>query len=666
MVSPAVTPRRPGTRSRAKLSLAVATLLAVAALPGVAEAGDSDPDVERSRAEQELADRYAPIVMIKAQTGPCDTGGEAFRPASVEIVLDNPEVLLRQLGRSDPVMTTAPSAADLFRLGEGFYLDFPGDALRPGCIYERDFDKFDAGTAPTVYAHVARQDDRPGQLALQYWIYWYFNDWNNKHESDWEGIQLLFDVGTVEEALETDPVSVGYAQHEGGERADWDSSKLERDGAHPVVYSSAGSHASYFGSALYIGRSASEGFGCDNTDGPSVRLDPQAVVIPDSVDDASDPLAWVSFEGRWGERHNGAFNGPTGPVAKDRWTEPIDWHEDLRSGSAVVPSGDSQADVVISAFCGIVEWGSSQLIKMTTTPTRFLFSLVMVILAGTWLVRRTVWSLTDPRPLVRRRRAGQIIRTSAGMYRHRPAALIGVGLIYLPVTLAVSAVAALAAQPSASRRFFELADDVVQTRVLGAHLLGILASIVAYVAVNATVAALYAPSTEPRDVSEAVRSAWAERRALATGFVRAAAVVIGLAVTIVGIPWAVRQLIRYQFMPQAIVLEGRDGRSALARSTDLVRGRWWYVAFVLAMINLLIGATVLVIGLLLLIVLSGLPFWLYTGLIALVYAFVVPLAAVAQTLLYGDSVAEHDDDPEHDDDSEHNPARHVRSSTVTP
>jgi hypothetical protein len=645
MVSPAVISRRSGTRTRAKLTLAVATLLAVAALPGVADAGDSDPEAERSRAEQELADRYAPIVTIKAQTGPCDTGGEAFRPASVEIVLDNPEVLLRQVGRSDPVMTAAPSASDLFELGEGFYLDFPGDALAPGCIYERDFDRYDTGMPPTVYAHVARQDDRPNQLALQYWTYWYFNDWNNKHESDWEGIQLLFDVGTVEEALETEPVSVGYAQHEGGERADWDSSKLERDGNRPVVYSSAGSHASYFGSALYIGRSASEGFGCDDTDGPSVRIDPDTVVLPDSVDDADDPLAWSSFEGRWGERHDGAFNGPTGPVAKDRWTRPIDWHDDLRSDSAVVPSGDSQADVVISAFCGIVEWGSSELIKLTTNPTRFLFSLAIPLLAGWWLVRRTVWTRTEPTPLVRRRRAGQIIRTSIGMYRHRPGALIAVGLIYLPVTLTVGAIAALAAQPPAARRFFELADDVIQTRVAVAHLLGALASIVAYVAVNATVAALYVLSTEgePRAVSDAIRNAWGNRRPIAIGFVRAAAVVIGLALTIVGIPWAVRQLIRYQFTPQVVVLEGRDGRSALARSTDLVRGRWWYIAFMMAMFNLFIGVSVLVIGLLLLIALSGLPFWLYTALIAVVYALVVPLAAVAQTLLYGDSVAAHED-----------------------
>ena len=37
---------------------------------------------------------------------------------------------------------------------------------------------------------------------------------------------------------------------------------------------------------------------------------------------------------------------------------------------------------------------------------------------------------------------------------------------------------------------------------------------------------------------------------------------------------------------------------------------------------------------------AGIPLWLFSGLITLVYALIVPLAAVAQTLLFGDAVAE--------------------------
>ena len=215
--------------------------------------------------ELELARRYAPVVMLKEADDDCDPNGEPFAPMAVDPVLGSRQVALRQYGNGDPTVMRAPTARDLHGLGEGFYLDFPGDALNPGCLYERDFDRSGAAAAPTVYAHIARQPDEPGRLALQYWLYWYFNDWNNKHESDWEFVQLVFPVGSAAEALSVPPEAVGYAQHEGGERAGWTSDKLERDGDHPVVYSSARSHASYFGAALYMGRSGAEGFGCDNT-----------------------------------------------------------------------------------------------------------------------------------------------------------------------------------------------------------------------------------------------------------------------------------------------------------------------------------------------------------------------------------------------------------------
>ncbi len=281
-------------------------------------------------AAQQLAERFVPVIMVKEQDGPCDVGGEPYRPMSVDALLDNPQIALRQMSVDNPVVMWGPGARDLFGLGEGFFLDFPGDSLKPGCIFEEGFEQYNDGWPPVVYAHVVQHPDEPELVFLQYWSYWYYNDWNNKHESDWEGIALKFEASSVEQALASEPVAVGYSQHEGGERADWDSGKLNRDGDRPIVYSSAGSHASYFGSAVYLGRSGSEGFGCDTTTGPSIRLDPEVVVLPDEVGDPDDPLAWLAYGGRWGERQSGAFNGPTGPTAKDRWLDPAPWFDELR------------------------------------------------------------------------------------------------------------------------------------------------------------------------------------------------------------------------------------------------------------------------------------------------------------------------------------------------
>ena len=104
-----------------------------------------------------------------------------------------------------------------------------------------------------AYAHVATDPSAPGRLALQYWFFWYFDDYVNTHEGDWEFIQLVWDVPTVDEALRTAPVQTGYSQHSGGEWADWDGGKLERRGNHPVVYAAAGSHANFYTPDLFLG-----------------------------------------------------------------------------------------------------------------------------------------------------------------------------------------------------------------------------------------------------------------------------------------------------------------------------------------------------------------------------------------------------------------------------
>ena len=220
----------------------------------------------------------------------------------------------------------APSAADLYGRGEGFFLDFPGSALDPGCLYEQDFDRY-TGTVtgerePAVYAHVATQDDEPDKLAVQYWFYWYFNDWNNKHESDWEGIQLLFDVGTVDEALKTEPVSTGYAQHEGGERADWDSTEADTRGRPPgrVPIGRVARQLLRIGA---VHRSQCQRRFRLRHDRRAVAPDrPEVILLPRTVAGPDDHVRLARLRRSLGERQSGPFNGPTGPQDKERWTNP--------------------------------------------------------------------------------------------------------------------------------------------------------------------------------------------------------------------------------------------------------------------------------------------------------------------------------------------------------
>lgn len=578
--------------------------------------------------------------MVKQQSEDCDSEGEPYGPSAVDIVLDNPEVALRQVGRDDPIVTWAPSAADLFDLGEGFFLDFPGSSLSTECIYERDFNKYTADEPATVYAHIVQPSDAPGKLVVQYWTYWYYNDWNNKHESDWEGISLLFDASSIDEALAATPIEIGYSQHEGGERATWDSNKLERDGDHPLVYSSAGSHASYFGAAVFLGRGASEGFGCDDTSGPSDSISPEVVLLPDAVDDPDDPLAWVSFEGRWGERQRGPFNGPTGPASKDRWLDPLPWFDELRPSSVVIPAGDSEGATVVEAFCGVVAAGSNALITFTVSPAAAIIGFLIIFSVLKFIAGRTDWTRVSAEPLRRRRRVGQIIRAALVTYRGSPLLFIALGLLYLPAAAFAAAIAVFARLIPFVGEFIELARPSGGTNLFMAALAGGAVNLAAFVGVSALVAEfLRGANRTSGGLRDATRVTWARRSTLLKAFIRTYATVVILMVSIIGIPWGIRQIVRYQLMPQVIVHEETDARGSLQRSTELVHGRWLHTAFAATAINGMVFVTVMGLSLLLLVGAASIPLWAFSALVTLLYILVAPLAAIAMNLVYGDAVA---------------------------
>ena len=640
---PAVT-RRPSSRL---LSTLVGVIIVAGgavggmALPGAAPAAAQ----EEPSAEQQLAERYAPVMVLKAQSEECDPDGEPYAPAAVDVVLDNPQVVLRQVGPGAPVVSVAPSAQDVSDAGEGLYLDFPGDALRPGCLYEQDYRRYSAGEPFVVYAHVAGEDHEPGRLALQYWFFWYYNDWVNKHEGDWEGIQLVFEADTAAEALSSEPVSVSYAQHEGGERARWDSAKLQRRGDHPVVYSSVGSHASYFGSALYLGRRGSEGFGCDDTDGPSHTIVPSVILLPDAVDDPSDPLAWLSFSGGWGERRSGPFSGPTGPAQKDRWSEPLTWQDGLRDDSVTVPAGDQVGDDVVSLFCGAVERGSSLLIDLQTSPLKTIAILAVLALATVWLARRTVWSPVEPSPIRTRRSLGQIIAGALLLYRRYPGPMLVAGLLYLPF----GAVGALlhagltALGPVAA--FREAGHDETGAALVGVGA-GALASGLGFSLVAAVVAAMLVRH-ENRQVV-AARSLMATvgpaLRPVAWSAMILLTVAVLLTVTIVGIPIAIYLVVRWALFPQVAVLEGRSGLGSLGRSYRLASGQWWRTAMAMASLYGIVVVVGLGVGLVVLVVAAAVPLWAFNVVTAVVFALLTPVAAAGLTLLYSDLVSRHGGD----------------------
>ena len=394
--------------------------------------------VAQAQAEEELAERYAPVVRLVEQPEECGPG-EPYEPIDVEAIFDEETVSLRGPWRSNDLVEIAPSGEDLGRGLFEYNLDFPGDALNPGCTYELWARRITEGSEPTVYAHVVQEAAYPDRLALQYWLYYPFNDWNNLHEGDWEMIQLVFPAGSAEEALEVEPLEVGYSQHEGAERAEWGEEKLEIvDGTHPVVYPAAGSHANFYSEGLFLGRSAEQGVGCDDTTGPSRELRPAAVSIPSEPEAAQAAFPWIAFEGRWGERQQAFYNGPTGPNLKTQWTEPITWSEAWRDVSYAVPAGGSFGSNATDFFCGAVAAGSNFVLRAVDNGTRLAFVLVLLVVLVVYLLTRTTWRPSTPLRVGRRRSWGQTFTASWRLYIKRPWLFLGIGLVVIPISLVIT------------------------------------------------------------------------------------------------------------------------------------------------------------------------------------------------------------------------------------
>ena len=590
-----------------------------------------------SSPEQQLADRYAPVVALKQQTEACNSDGEPYRPVPADLVLGRSDV--RLVDSSGRLIRTAPTAADLYGRDDQTYLDLPGSPLDPGCRYEQWADQVFGGKPTTAYAHIVAQRGKPGKLALQYWLYYPFNDWNNKHESDWEMVQLMFDASTVSEALERRPTEVGYSQHEGAERASWDDDKLEKRGAHPVVFPGRGSHANYFEQAVWLGHSAQEGFGCDNTTAPSRKVQTHAVLFPDQPPaSATAPFAWLAFGGHWGQQESGPNTGPTGPNTKQQWTEPVSWVDDTwRDSSTQVPSSSTLGLSATSFFCAAVATGSELYLEFLRTPWFVLGALAAVTMLGVWLSRRTVWSPHEPFPIDRARSGGQIYRAAFKLYRRYRLLFVGIGLIFVPLSAIGVLVQQVLTRTTGVGTFLDETQTDPIVSGICALLFGELSAIFAGIAVTAAVACALGRihEGEQPDALAAFRGIVPRLGSLGWAWLRVILMAGLLAVTIVGIPLAVVYLVRKAVLSQACVLEDLNATPALRRSSELVSGHGLRVLAISALVNVTAFLLGPIVGVAVLFLTSG-SLSLINLISSLVYAFVVPYAAIAMTLLFYD------------------------------
>jgi hypothetical protein len=591
--------------------------------------------------EEQLAAKHAPVVYLPELDQPCRPGGSSFAPIAVDTLLTNPEVALRSIHGLEDVVY-GPAAGDLWEAGHSTffqsYLDLPGNPLRPGCRYERDGLRFGANSPAVAYARVTSQEETHG-LILQYWLFYYFNDWNNKHEADWELIQLYFDAEDAVAALDVGPASIGLSQHRSGSLAAWSDDRLAREGDHPLVYVARGSHANYFGPGIYLGRGEDgRGLGCDDASHSSRRVPLEPRLLPRRVSGPDDPYAWLAFKGYWGEVGKGT-EGSTAPVTKQTWLKPYNWQEGLQTHSISLPAKGILGPDPARAFCNVVAFGSEFVLPLY----RDLPAVSAVLLAATSLgvfasLASTRYLPVRAMPLRARRRIGQIMTAAADLYLRRLHVFLTLGLLAFPVGLAS------AQAYDALGGIALLSTDVglpyaeISTRVAIALVFnGLGFGLTALVVMAATIVVIgRMEKDEPVDALTALLEVAAHLPRLVISKLIAAFAIGGLCLSIVGIPFGLRQASRWSLSGHAVLLEGKPATKALRSSADLISVSRWHALITLLLLAMVALLTAPAVGIVLLWFVKSLS-PVYVGLLtAVLHALLVPYLAIALTLLYFD------------------------------
>lgn len=602
--------------------------VALAERPEDRAPGTQPADPAGASAEQALADRYAPVVYLREiSTNFCNSDTEGFDPVPVNFVLGRDDIPLLESETGQPTgrritLAEEPQPSDLYGLGAGTFLDYPGSPLAPGCTYRRYFATRDAAEEiPRVaYAHIYLEPGKD-ELALQYWMYYYFNDWNNNHEGDWEMVMLFFDATTVEQALSQEPTRVVYAQHGGGERADWDAEILSKEDGHPVVYSARGAHASFFEQHVYLGLAENgTGFGCETTRGPHRRFELDAIVVPHEPSGPDDPFAWLAFDGRWGEFRRSEWNGPTGPNDKTSWTQPVTWAERQRDDSLIVPQFSGFGQAPIDFFCGAVSLGSRTLVLFTRAPMLVGLTLGLTLVAAGWVLTFVSAS----------------VRQALSYYRRHARVFLPLGAALIPIGYLVALLQTVLFEVPPIEPFLNIVGRFPGVRIALILMLG---SVHAVLALIFVAPAVVWSMTEIR-AGRVPRASTAFReglRAFMPIFVarlRVAGRVVVRAITIVGIPWAVLAFFRGIFIPQAVIQDGDDARDAIldsARAANVNIPRAALTQVTLTIITLLTGPLLAIV---LLAAIPSRPLGLVNYVSSITFSLLYPLSAIGMTLLY--------------------------------
>jgi hypothetical protein len=361
------------------------------------------------------------------------------------------------------------------------------------------------------------------------------------------------------------------------------------------------------------------------------------LTIPSDPAEAKAAVGWVGFEGRWGELQRAFYNGPTGPNLKRQWTQPILWSEGWRERSFTVPTVSLFGSGATDFFCEVIGGGSRALVGLVNHPVELGLLIAGILALVVFGLVRATWRPAAPLRVARRRSWGQVLATSARMYAARLGLFVGIGVLFLPISLLVTLLQVLVIDAT-NAVGVQTGGEGNSVLVLFVVAIGTALTLLGLgLAQAATVRAVVEIDRgRPIRPVQAYRLAYQNVRPLLVAVIVVVASVSLLASSIFLLPVAIWLAGRLALIVPVVVLEGASAIGALRRSSRLVRGRWLKVMSLIVVGGALAMVAGPLIGMLLILATDA-PFWLANVVAGLVYMVTMPLVALATAYAYFDA-----------------------------
>ena len=285
----------------------------------------------------------------------------------------------RPLRRADGRAPRAVERRDLVEIGPSrgrsrgryeYHLDFPGDALDPGCDYER-WGGGSERTPSRPSTRTSRPSPPPGEARAPVLALLRLQRLQQPARGRLGDDPARLRRRDAREALErrsrrrSATARTRAPSAPTGATTSWSSSTARtRSCTRPRARTRTSSRRRSTSAARPRPGSAATTRAARTRAPPDVRDDPERPAA------AQTAFPWIAFEGRWGELQRAFFNGPTGPNLKTQWTEPIAWSEGWRDRGYAVPTGRRLGTSATDFFCSAVAKGSRGLIRLAAATLR--------------------------------------------------------------------------------------------------------------------------------------------------------------------------------------------------------------------------------------------------------------------------------------------------------